>query len=140
MRILLSCLLFLCLANAANAGEKATVTQLLSATATASGQQVTVPDHPKIVVSTYEIPPHARLPVHKHPYARYAYVLSGDLAVVDTVAQKTYRYKAGDFIIEMRDAWHYGENTGDAPLRLLVIDQIPQNISSNTVVKAGKTD
>jgi hypothetical protein len=27
---------------------------------------------PDLIVSTYDIPPGAKLPVHKHPYQRYA--------------------------------------------------------------------
>jgi quercetin dioxygenase-like cupin family protein len=80
------------------------------------------------------IPVGARLPVHKHPSARYAYVLAGSLRVADADNTRSWDYKAGDFIVEMIDAWHYGTNTGSEPVRLLVIDQVEAG-KTNTVVR-----
>ncbi|MGO9061873.1 MAG: cupin domain-containing protein, partial [Candidatus Binataceae bacterium] len=58
-----------------------TITPLLSTKTTASGQPIDVPVHPEVVVSRYEIAPNASLPMHEHPYPRYAYVLSGTLEI-----------------------------------------------------------
>lgn len=103
---------------------KVVVKQLLSTTATASGQPITVPANPQIIVSTYDIPAGASLPFHKHPFQRYAYVMAGDLSVVNRDTNETYRYKTGDFIVEVLDQWHMGRNEGKTPVRLLVIDQV----------------
>ena len=110
-----------------------TVTPLVSTTTTASGQPIEVPVRPEVVVSRYEIAPGAALPTHKHPYPRYAYVLSGTLEVT-VPGGKTYRYKAGDFMAEVVNQWHSGKNIGDATVRLLVIDQVVPG-HSNTIVR-----
>lgn len=43
-------------------------------------------------------------------------------------------YKTGDFIIEMIGQWHQATNIGDAPVKLLVIDQVEQG-AKNTVLQ-----
>ena len=103
---------------------KVTVKPVLTATTTASGQPITVPANPQVIVSTYEIPAGAVLPFHKHPFQRYAYVMAGDLSVVNRDTNETYRYKTGDFIVEVIDQWHMGRNEGNTPVKLLVIDQV----------------
>jgi quercetin dioxygenase-like cupin family protein len=110
-----------------------TVTRLLSTTTTASGQPIEVPVRPEVVVSLYELALGATLPVHKHPYPRYAYILSGTLEVT-VLGGKTYRYKAGDFMAEVVNQWHTGKNAGNTPVRLLVIDQVvPGHL--NTIIR-----
>lgn len=113
-----------------------TITPLLSTTTTASGQRIDVPAHPEVVVSRYEIPPNGTLPMHEHPYPRYAYVLSGTLEIT-VLGRKTYRYKAGDFIAEVIGQWHTARNVGDRPVELLVIDQVVPG-HSNTVLRSEK--
>ena len=101
-----------------------TVKTLTNTDKTVLGQPLVLPrDHPAVVVSTYDIAPGARLPRHKHPFSRFAYVLAGDLTVAfDDGVQ--HRYHAGDVIVEAVDSWHYGANTGTVPVRLLVIDLV----------------
>ena len=103
---------------------KVAVTPVLTTTTTASGQPITVPAHPQVIVSTYDIPVGASLPFHKHPFQRYAYVMAGDLTVMNRDTNETYRYKTGDFIVEVLDQWHMGRNEGKKPVKLLVIDQV----------------
>ncbi|MCX7356440.1 MAG: cupin domain-containing protein [Alphaproteobacteria bacterium] len=103
---------------------KVAVTPVLTTTTTASGQPITVPAHPQVIVSTYDIPVGASLPFHKHPFQRYAYVMAGDLTVMNRDTNETYRYKTGDFIVEVLDQWHMGRNEGKTPVKLLVIDQV----------------
>jgi len=76
------------------------------------------------VASIYTLAPGARLPEHKHPFQRYAYVLEGALRVQQADSSSRI-YRAGEFIIESVDRWHYGATVGDAPVKLLVIDQLP---------------
>jgi quercetin dioxygenase-like cupin family protein len=122
-------------AQAQDAAAQVTTTRLFSATTTAAGQPITLPkDNVEVLVWMYVIPAGARLPVHKHPSARYAYVLAGSLRVADADNIRSWDYKAGDFIVEMIDAWHYGTNTGSEPVRLLVIDQVEAG-KTNTVVR-----
>jgi quercetin dioxygenase-like cupin family protein len=111
------------------------VTEIMSATKTATGGALTLPSkNPKVIVSTYVIQPGAKLPVHKHIFARYAYVEDGDLRVTQTDTAKTFEYKKGDVIIEMTGEWHTGENIGSVPVKLLVFDQVEDG-TANTVLK-----
>ena len=77
----------------------------------------------RIVVSIYEIAAGATLREHKHPFVRYAYVLTGTLRVTNRETGHSNVYKAGDFIIEAIGQWHQAVNHDDPPLKLLVIDQ-----------------
>jgi quercetin dioxygenase-like cupin family protein len=86
---------------------------------------------PDVIVSIATFPPGARLPGHRHSYQHYVYVLEGVLTVVNTVTNKTFEAKAGDFVVEMRDTWHYGVNNGTVPVKLLAIDQVPTGTRNN---------
>ena len=89
------------------------------------GQAITVPSgHLQLVVSTYDIAPGARLPEHKHPFERYAYVIQGDL-MVEQVGSSPRVYHAGEFVVESVNRWHFGQAIGEVPVKLLVIDQLP---------------
>ena len=85
----------------------------------------------------YDIPAGSKLPVHKHPNQRYAYVLQGTLQVTDVENGRSFEYKPGDFIVEMVDGWHYGANNGKGPVRLLVIDQVEKG-QANTILGEGR--
>ena len=111
-----------------------TVTQLLSTTVTASGQPIVLPHkNAQIVASIFVVAPGAALPVHKHPYPRYAYVLSGNLRVTNKDTGQSDTYKTGDFIVEAVGQWHAGANIGEEPVKLLVIDIVEQG-QTNTVL------
>lgn len=112
------------------------VKRVFSSTKTAAGQPITLPaGEVEVSVLTYDIAPGARLPVHKHPFARYAYVLGGDLTVTDADTGAATTYHAGDVVIEMIDRWHFAENAGTSPVRLLVFDQTPVGQAA-TVLRA----
>ena len=111
------------------------VTPIITTRTTAIGQPISLPKiNPEMRASIYEIPVGATLPVHKHPYQRYAYVLAGRLRVVATESATTFDYAAGDMVVEIVDKWHYGINIGDVPVRLLVIDQVEAG-QQNTVTQ-----
>ncbi len=111
------------------------VTPLASKTTTASGQPITLPQkNVEVQVSRYQIAPGATLPVHKHPFPRYAYVEQGMLKVTNVETGASNTYKSGDFIIEMIGQWHQATNIGADPVKLLVIDQVEQG-AKNTILK-----
>ena len=85
-------------------------------------------------MSEFTIAPGATLPVHKHPFPRFAYVLEGTLSVTDQDTGQTFTYKAGDMIVEVIDQWHFGTNIGQSPVRLLVIDEV-EGDQPNTILK-----
>jgi quercetin dioxygenase-like cupin family protein len=112
-----------------------TVTELLSTTVTSSGQPIVLPQKDaQIVVSIYDVAPGAILPVHKHPYPRYGYVLSGELRVTNMETGQNDTYKPGDFVLESVGQWHMGANIGGKRLKLLVIDIVEKG-QMNTVVR-----
>jgi quercetin dioxygenase-like cupin family protein len=112
------------------------VREIFSGSTTAAGQPILLPQkNARLVVSTYEIAPGARLPVHKHPAPRYAYVIAGTLTVTDAESGEARTYAAGDFIVEMVGRWHYGANTGTEPVKLVVIDQT-EGTTANTELRA----
>ena len=99
-------------------------TRPLSAAVTAAGQSIVLCLNPaRIAVSIYEIAAGATLREHKHPFVRFAYVLTGTLRVTNTQTGHSNLYKAGDFIIEAIGQWLQAVNIDDRPLKLLVIDQ-----------------
>ncbi len=111
------------------------VKPISSSGVTSSGQPIVLPrGHLQVTTSTYDIAPGAVLPVHKHPFPRFAYVLEGNLSVTDQDTGQTFLYKPGDMIVEVVNQWHYGENIGSSPVRLLVIDEVEGN-APNTILK-----
>ncbi|MDP3174296.1 MAG: cupin domain-containing protein [Phenylobacterium sp.] len=101
------------------------VTEIARATKTATGQPITLPQGPlEVVASMYTLAPGVRLPEHKHPYQRYAYILEGELMVQQGDSAPRV-YHAGEFVIESVDSWHFGATVGAVPVKLLVIDQLP---------------
>jgi quercetin dioxygenase-like cupin family protein len=123
--------LALCVARAADA-PKVVVTPVARTNTTIIGQPIVVPNHPDVIVSLATFPPGARIAEHQHPHSHFVYVLEGVLTVVNTDANKTFEVKAGDFVAEMQDTWHYGINKGAVPVKLLVIDQVPAGAPNNT--------
>lgn len=118
-----------------SSGSPVVVAPLASITQTASGQPITLPQKDvQVIVSTYEIAPGAQLPVHQHPFARYASVQAGTLEVTNVDTGKSTIYRTGDFIVEMIGEWHRAANIGSDPVKLLVIDQVEKG-AQNTVLQ-----
>lgn len=95
-------------------------------TTTNTGQPILAPEGPlTLTVSRVTIPAGASLPVHKHPYQRYAYVESGSITVRNLDTGTSVEFKPGATIVEARGQWHTGTALGTQPVVLLVIDQTP---------------
>lgn len=110
-------------------------TPVLDTTTTITGQAITVPANPELRVVTVVFQPGERLPVHKHPYPHYVYVLKGTLTINNVETGKVTEMKQGSFFAEMMDTWHYGENRTKEPLELMGIDQVPAGTKSNVILK-----
>jgi len=123
--------LALSVAHAADV-PKVVVTPIARTNTTIIGQPIIVPDHPDVIVSLATFPPGTRIAEHQHPHPHFVYVLEGVLTVVNTDSNMTFEVKAGDFVAEMQDTWHYGINKGAVPVKLLVIDQVPAGTPNNT--------
>ena len=102
------------------------------------GQLLDVPAHPTVIVSQTTLAPGARTPTHKHSYPRYVYIVDGTLTVVDEASGKTFEIRSGGFFPEMTDRWHHGENRGTVPVRLVAIDQVPEGVAGNMVMKPSQ--
>ena len=120
------------IAHAADA-PKVQVTPVTRTNRTVTGQPIVVPDHPDVIVSIATFPPGARIAEHRHPHPHYVYVLEGVLTVVNTDANMSFEVKAGEFVAEMQNTWHYGINKGAVPVKLLIIDQVPMGAAGNVL-------
>lgn len=74
---------------------------------------------PEINILEITIPPKTKLPVHKHPEINAGVLLEGELTV-KTESGKVLHLKAGDPIVETVNTWHYGENDGNKPAKIIV--------------------
>jgi len=109
------------------------VTPITNTDKTVIGQTIVSPEHPfvKTVMVTFQ--PGDKTPIHKHPYPHYGYMLEGVLTVVNTETGKSFELKPGDFLVEMLNTAHYGENRGSVPVKLLVIDSLPAADTVNSI-------
>jgi len=125
------------LASVAHAADasKISVQPIARTSTTITGEKIAVPPNPDVVTSIATFPPGAELPVHKHPYPHYVYVLEGNLTVFNVDTGKSFVAKQGDFVVETNANWHYGKNEGAVPVKLLVIDQLPAGTKSNMTLK-----
>ena len=67
----------------------------------------------------YIIPPETALPIHQHPSINAAYVVDGEITVVQEGGIQR-NFKKGDVIVEMVGKWHYGVNQSTKPVELIV--------------------
>jgi quercetin dioxygenase-like cupin family protein len=113
----------------------ATVTLLARSATTVTGQSLATPETPfEAVISRSQLPPGGVLPMHKHPWPRYAYVMSGRLRVSYEESGLVREFGPGEAVIEAIDQWHMGEVIGDRPVVLIVFDQVPPG-RSNVVTR-----
>lgn len=120
----------------ADEADMPVVTQIGKFSTTMTGQPIVLPSgNVEVVTSLYLIPPGKELPVHRHPFPRYGYVLSGELSVTNEVTKKAHVFSSGEFVIESVQQWHRGRSSGSSPLKLLVIDQAPSG-TVNTEIQA----
>ncbi len=93
---------------------------------TNTGQPILLAQGPlTLTVTRATIAAGTSLPVHKHPFQRYAYVESGSIQVRNLDTGTAVEFKPGSTIVEARDQWHTGTALGTKPVVLLVIDQTP---------------
>lgn len=132
-QIALCAALLLAACVSASAQEQAVATPLASAVTTNSGQPIALPQGPvQVSVSRVVIPAGAQLPVHKHPWPRYAYVEAGHIRVTNVDTGGEVEFAPGGFIVEALGQWHTGLALGPDDVRLLVIDQHPPG-EGNTI-------
>ena len=136
----LAAMLSVAAAHAADAPAKTCVTWKIVPVPrihlTITGQPIVVPQGPDVILTRATLKPNQRLPVHKHPYPHYVYVLSGVLTVVKWPSGDCLTVAKGGFIAEPVDTRHYGVNNGTEDLNLITIDHVPPSVKSNVVIKS----
>jgi len=132
-----SFVLALCLVAAPALAAAPVSTPVAKTDKTVIGQPVEVPQHPTVIVTIVTFQPGDKTAVHKHPFAHYGYMLEGELTITNTETRKSFVLKRGDFLVEMVDAFHYGENKGTVPVRMLVVDQVPAGVNANSVAQTN---
>ena len=115
----LLCILFIaCKPNSNNEIEVTTL-----AKTTKSWNDVPLPKYPdgtpEVTILKIVIPPKTKLNWHKHPVINAGVLLKGELTVISK-ANDTLHLKAGEPIVELVNAWHYGENKGNEPAEIIV--------------------
>jgi quercetin dioxygenase-like cupin family protein len=122
-RILAAFLICLCLGGVARAEEPySAVEKRLQTSTTVLGQPF---DYPKtgtasVTAVIVTVKPGEKTANHLHEAPMFAYMLEGELTVhYDGHGSKIY--KTGDALMEAMDVWHFGVNTGAAPVRVLAV-------------------
>ena len=125
----------LCLFAAPALAGSPVTTHIMTTDKTVIGQPNDVPLHPTVIATVITFKPGDKTAVHKHPFPHYGYVLQGTLTIVNTETGKSFQVKTGEFLVEMVNTFHYGENRGTAPVKILIVDQVPEGVTTNSVVK-----
>ena len=80
-----------------------------------------LPDYPlgrpELVAMKYIIPPGKKLGWHHHVAMNHGVLVQGELTIIAQDG-KTKVMQAGEVVVEMVDAIHYGENRGTEPVVL----------------------
>ncbi len=74
---------------------------------------------PKVTVLKITIPPKTQLDMHKHPIINVGVLTKGELTVVKETGE-TLTLHAGEAIVELVNAYHYGVNEGDIDAEIIV--------------------
>jgi quercetin dioxygenase-like cupin family protein len=101
-------------------------TSVLRTSTTITGQPLAAPPSPwEILVTRTELPSGGLLPMHKHPWPRYAFVQRGRLEVRYEQSGLVRTFGPGEAVVEAVDQWHEGRVIGAEPVTLIVLDQLP---------------
>ena len=76
-------------------------------------------ERPEVTVLKITINVGEKLPMHKHDLVNIAYVKKGTLTVV-TEENKEITLHEGEVLPELIGKYHYGKNTGNEPVELVV--------------------
>lgn len=87
---------------------------------------------PEVTVLKIVINVNEELPMHKHDLVNIAYVKKGTLTVI-TDKRKEITLHEGEVLPELVGKYHYGKNTGNEPVELIVfyIGEIGTPLSVN---------
>ena len=120
-QFLLFLLCILLIACKPNTNTKIEVTTLVKSTKSWNGAKLPtyLEGTPEVTILKIVIPPKTKLKLHKHPVINAGVLLKGELTVISE-ANDTLHLKAGEPIVEIVNAWHYGKNEGNEPAEIIV--------------------
>lgn len=75
--------------------------------------------HPEVTVLKITIGVGEQLPVHRHDMVNIAYIKRGTLTVI-TDKNEEITLNEGECLPELVGKYHFGRNTGDVPVELIV--------------------
>ena len=123
---------FICI-NSVYSAEKEVLLKTTSTWDNAIYKKVNI-KHPEITVLRIHINVGERLPMHRHDMVNVAYVNKGELTVITDKNDKIVLHE-GDALPELVGKYHYGMNTGNVPVELIVfyIGEKGTPLSSNKI-------
>ncbi len=108
----------LCIVNVAYCAEKEVILQTTSTWDNAKYKKLKI-KNPEVTVLKIVINAGESLPMHKHDLVNVAYVKRGTLTVV-TDKNEEITLHEGESLPELVGKYHYGKNTGNEPVELIV--------------------
>ena len=111
-------IIILCLANTAYCAEKEVLLKTTSTWDNTEYKKLKIKT-PEVTVLKIIINVGEKLPMHKHDLVNIAYVKKGTLTVV-TDKNEEITLHEGEVLPELVGKYHYGKNTGNDPVELVV--------------------
>ena len=109
---------FLCITNLSYSAEKEVLLKTTSTWDNAEYKKLKIKT-PEVTVLKIIINVGEELPMHKHDLVNVAYVKKGTLTVI-TDDNKEITLNAGEVLPELIGKYHYGKNTGNEVVELIV--------------------
>ncbi len=123
--------MILCTANVSYSAQKDVLLKTTSTWDNAEYKKLKI-KKPEVTVLKIVINVNEELPMHKHDLVNIAYVKKGILTVI-TDDNKEITLHEGEVLPELVGKYHYGKNTGNEPVELVVfyIGEIGTPLSVN---------
>ncbi len=110
--------MILCVTNASFSAQKEVLLKTTSTWDNAEYKKLKI-KKPEVTVLKIVINVGEELPIHKHNLVNIAYVKQGTLTVI-TDEDKEITLQEGEVLPELIGKYHYGKNTGNKPVELIV--------------------
>lgn len=107
-----------CITNAAHSAQKEVLLKTTSTWDNTEYKKLKIKT-PEATVLRITINVNEELPMHKHDLVNIAYVKKGILTVI-TDENKAITLHEGEVLPELVGKYHYGKNTGNEPVELIV--------------------
>ena len=116
--IIILFMMILCTTNLSFSAEKNVLLKTTSTWDNAKYKKLKI-KKPEVTVLKIIIDVNEELPMHKHDLVNIAYVKKGTLTVI-TDNKKEITLQEGEVLPELIGKYHYGKNTGNEPVELIV--------------------